>query len=343
MGTTVVISDQGVVQTSGATSLTVNGPVTMLEADEVPDDALVVGVSMMGAPTVMVEKLPSGGEHREALNALSEFLGEQVSHLVCVEAGGINSMVPFAVSAATNLPLIDADAMGRAFPELQMKLPGLEGINTAPMALADEKGNISVIRTAENRWSERLARALTIEMGCSAATAQLVMRGNDVRRSMSLGTLTRAEAIGSAIRRAQEQHGNPVSAAISAIGGYLLFAGKIVDVLRTTSRGFALGNARIAGIDQWSGSELELDFQNEHLVARRDNQVVATVPDLIAALDNQTGEPVNTEAMRFGLRVSVLGAPCDPRWRSPAGLDVVGPRYFGYNLEYRPVEELVSA
>jgi uncharacterized protein len=67
--------------------------------------------------------------------------------------------------------------------------------------------------------------------------------------------------------------------------------------------------------------------------------VLASVPDLICVLETETGEPVTTEGLRYGLRVSVLGVPCDPRWRTPAGLDLVGPRYFGYDHEYRPVEE----
>ena len=44
------------------------GPVTVLDADEVPDDALVVPSSMMGAPTVMLEKIPSGEEAILAFN-----------------------------------------------------------------------------------------------------------------------------------------------------------------------------------------------------------------------------------------------------------------------------------
>jgi DUF917 family protein len=34
----------------------------------------------------------------------------------------------------------------------------------------------------------------------------------------------------------------------------------------------------------------------------------------------------------------VLAMPCDSRWRSPKGLEVVGPGYFGYPTEFIPVE-----
>jgi DUF917 family protein len=318
------------------------GPVTLLTAEEVDDDALVVAVSMMGAPTVLVEKPPSGEEYRATMSALSDFLGEPITHLTCVEAGGVNSMIPFAAAATLGLPLIDADAMGRAFPELQMKLPGLAGIGTAPMAIADEKGNVCLLQTVANTWSERLARNLTVEMGCSTATSQLIMRGRDVRRSMALGTLTLAERLGSQVRLAQAQHTDPVAAAIEVLGGHLLFEGKVVDVFRLTTNGFGQGEVRLAGLESSHGSILDLDFRNEYLAAKRDGAVVATTPDLIIAVDTLSGEPVNTEALRFGMRLSVMVAPCDDRWRSPAGLELVGPRYFGYDIDYRPCEVLAG-
>ena len=37
------------------------------------------------------------------------------------------------------------------------------------MALADEKGNAALINTVDNRWTERLARALTVDMGVLGA------------------------------------------------------------------------------------------------------------------------------------------------------------------------------
>ena len=88
---------------------------------------------------------------------------------------------------------------------------------------------------------------------------------------------------------------------------------------------------------------LELRFQNEHLVALRDGEIVVSVPDLIIVLDAETGEPITTEELRYGFRVTVIAAPCDARWRSDAGLALTGPRYFGYDLEYVPIEQLVAA
>ncbi len=64
-----------------------------------------------------------------------------------------------------------------------------------------------------------------------------------------------------------------------------------------------------------------------------------TVPDLITILDSERGEPIMTEELRYGFRVTVIGMPCDPRWRSPAGLALAGPDHWGYNVPFVPVEE----
>jgi DUF917 family protein len=232
--------------------------------------------------------------------------------------------------------------MGRAFPEIQMVTPTLYGIAATPMAIADEKGNASIINTMDNHWTERLARTICIEMGTTAMIACYPMTGRQVKESMVVGTLTRAERIGQTIRRARQQHDNPIEAVREVIGGFELFRGKVADVQRRTETGFARGEATFQGTDGWDGSELTLRFQNEHLLAVRDGNVVASVPDLITVLDAETGEPVTTEGLRYGFRVVVLGIPCDPKWRTVDGLALVGPRYFKYDIQYVPVEQLAE-
>jgi DUF917 family protein len=320
-----------------------HGPVTLVDAAEVPGDAIVVQSAMMGAPTVMVEKLPRGDEVVNALMGLQDFLGRRVTHVVCGEAGGVNSTIPFVVAARAGLPLIDADGMGRAFPELQMLVPGMLGIPATPMVVADEKGNTVLLRTTGNRWTERLARTATIEMGCTALIACYVMNGQQVRDTMVLGTLTLCQDLGRLIASARAAHTDPVQAVAQRLRGHTVFRGRVTDIERRTETGFARGRAILAGLGQDGGSQLQLNFQNEHLVAIRDGEVVVSVPDLIIVLDSESAEPITTEEIRYGFRVSVVAAPCDPRWRTDDGLALVGPGYFGYDFPYIPVEERLSA
>jgi DUF917 family protein len=317
------------------------GPVSLVAAADLPDDAVVFPVAMMGAPTVMVEKIPTTDQIGASISLLSRYLGRPVTHVACAEVGGVNSMVPIVAASQLGLPLVDVDLMGRAFPELQMVLPTLAGLPGTPMSIADEKGNVGILDTVDNPWSERLARVMTIEMGCSAIISNVVLSGAEVKEHTVLGSLSWCRRIGTAVEQARRERRSAVDAVVEAVGGRLVFTGKVTDVARRTATGFARGTATLAPLSaprsEASSETLELEFQNEHLLATRHRGGQATIevstPDLIIVLDAETGEPITTEALRFGQRVSVLGAPCDERWHSEAGLALVGPRYFGYDTD----------
>jgi DUF917 family protein len=103
--------------------------------------------------------------------------------------------------------------------------------------------------------------------------------------------------------------------------------------------GFARGEAVFEGLEEYKGSILKIRFQNENLVAIRDGEIVASVPDLITVLEVETGLPVTTEGLRYGYRTVVIGMPCNEKWRTEEALKVVGPKYFGYDIDYIPIEE----
>jgi DUF917 family protein len=308
-----------------------HGPVPVVALEDVPDDAVAVAVAMMGAPTVMLEKLPSAEQFATAVHALAEYRHITPTHIVCIEIGGVNSTSPIVAAAELGLPVIDADGMGRAFPEIQMVLPTLYGLSSAPMAIADEKGNQLIVDTIDNTWAERLARTAVVEMGCSAITAQFALSGADLKRSFVPGGLSLCTRLGTAIEQARAGNLDPVAAVAGVLGGRILGEGKVVDIERRTTAGFARGLAHIAGTGAAGTSEIELSFQNEHLMVTRDGRVETTAPDLIIVLDTETGEPITTEALRYGQRVRVVTAPADPRWHSPEAHRLAGPEYFHYD------------
>ncbi|MCA9859054.1 MAG: DUF917 domain-containing protein [Thermomicrobiales bacterium] len=314
-----------------------HGPVQLIDPTDLDPDALVLPVGMMGAPTVMVEKLPGGLELTKATETLEAFLGEPATAVMATEAGGINSTLAMIVAVARGIPLVDADLVGRAFPELQMCTPTLYGTQACPMALADDKDNASILQASNNRWAERLARTMTIEMGCWSLIALYPMRGRQVAVECVQHTPSTLIAIGAASRTARVDNHDPIDAICAVTKGIRLWSGKVVDVARKTVGGFARGEVHISALD--NDRTLIVGFQNEFLVATSGDEVLATTPDLISMLDLETGEPITTEGLRYGHRVAVIGIPGDERWRTPAGLEVVGPSYFGYDIPFIPLEE----
>ncbi len=320
------------------------GPITMLSVDEVADDDLIVPIAMMGAPTILCEKGINGNEYQVLYDMVSQFYGKKIKAFMPIEAGGVNSMLPFAAAARLNLPLIDADGMGRAFPELQMVTFTMGGISATPMALTDEKGNTCMFKTITNKWTEELARAVTMSCGGSVCVSLYALDGAALKKYGIRDIVTRSQEIGEAIRLIQsaDDMQSAEEQFKKVTQGHILFRGKIVDVLRETKGAFNLGDVVLEGISEFKGNQAKVSFQNENLVAFVNDQVKATTPDLISLVDSETFYPVTTDAVKYGKRVFVVAMPCDDMWRTPAGLELVGPKYFGYDAEYVPVEERVA-
>ncbi|MDA8206766.1 MAG: DUF917 domain-containing protein [Thermaerobacter sp.] len=313
------------------------GPVRLADAEELPDEGLVVPAAMMGAPTVMVEKIPNGREIETAVATLEKILDKTAVAVMTIEAGGINSMIPLAVAAQMNLPVIDGDSMGRAFPELQMTSFHVFGLKATPMALVDEKGNSLVIDAIDNPWTERLARTATVAVGGASIIALYPMTGRAAKRSMVRGTLTKAMDIGHLLGRSRRSREEKLNVLREQHGAVELFTGKVVDVERRSGDGFARGTVSCIGLGAYADRVLRIEFQNENLIAMCDGRVVATVPDLICVADRETLMPITTEGLMYGQRIVAFGLPCDPVWLTEKGMETVGPHYFGYEIDYVPL------
>ncbi|GGJ98216.1 hypothetical protein GCM10007063_20670 [Lentibacillus kapialis] len=317
-----------------------HGPVNVLDITEIEDDDVIVPSAMMGAPTVMVEKIPSGDEALHAFRSLENVLNKQIKATMPIEAGGVNSLLPIALAASTGLPIVDGDGMGRAFPELQMVTFYLNGVSTTPMVLADEKGNSAVLNTVNGKWAEKIARSATMEMGGSIMNAIYPMNGKQVKDSSIYRTLTLEEKIGRTIKEAKSDKKNPIDEVLELLGGLKLFSGKVTDIDRKTDGGFVRGMATIEGLDYYKDNYAYLEFQNENLFIKTEQEILCMTPDLICVLDTETALPITTEGLRYGARATVIGIAADNKWRTEKGIDVAGPRYFGYDYDFIPVETL---
>jgi DUF917 family protein len=340
--------DPQIGQTLVAEAMRGGGPIRLLDKDDLDDDSFVIPTAMMGAPSVLVERLPRGTEPVDALRALERHLGRRATATMPIESGGINSTIPLLVAAHLGIPVVDADGMGRAFPELQMETFSIYGVRGSPLAIADERGHTAIIDTAsDDRKMESWARELTVRMGGVGYIAEYAMTAADVQRTAIPRTLSLALRLGRTLREARERHADPVVALAEALSetpyghGLIVFEGKVIDVHRRTVGAFNRGSAKITGFD--GHGSCEIDFQNEYLVARVDGRTKVVVPDLIAILHQETGEPITAETLRYGQRVRVFGISTPAIMRTPEALAVFGPAAFGVGEEFVPCERLAEA
>lgn len=313
------------------------GPQPVLDPFALADEALVCVAGSIGAPTVSIEKLPEGTEMARALRLLEEHIGRQFDAVAIAEIGGANSMQPLIAGLQTGIPTVDSDSMGRAFPEIQMSsyLFGSDA-TVAPYAMVDAADNAAVVPgAASDLWGERIARNIAVSMGARAGLVACVMSGAQLKAAGVHYTLSLAHHLGTKAIEAQRQKSDVPQMVADVLDGQVLFRGKITDVNRRTTKGFARGWVRI---DCFSNDDrLEIEFQNELLIARINGEVAVTTPDLICIVTEEEGEPVTTEVLRYGTRVAVIAVPAPAQLKSEAALAVVGPGAFGYDVAFRPL------
>ena len=312
--------------------------VQLMPASDLADDDQVAVVANVGAPLVGLERLTDSRTIARAVSLMEEHTGLRFRGVMALEIGGGNGVRPLMAAAHLKRPVIDSDTMGRAYPEAQMTSVAVGGLRPWPVSTVDVRGLEAIVGKVPTwKWLERVARKICVEYGSAAATCQAPRTGAEVKTWGIHGTTTKAIAIGHAVREAQRKHEDPCAAILSVEPGKLLYKGKVMDVERRTTEGFLRGRVRFDGMDEWRGSAMEINFQNEWIVAWRDGEPVAMSPDLICVLDSVSGEAVGTETIRYGQRVTVIALPPPEVFLSEKGLQHVGPRAFGYDIDFRSV------
>ena len=309
--------------------------IDLMPPEDLADDDLVAVVSNMGAPLVGQERLTDSRNMARAVTLMEEYLGREFRAIMSVEIGGNNGIQPLLAAAHLGKPVVDADAMGRAYPEAQMTSFAVGDLKPWPLSLVDPRGVEGIVaRVPSWKWMERLSRKMCVEVGSIASTCKAPRTGREVKDWGIPHTTTQAIALGAAIRAAQREHRDPIAAILEAEGGVLLFRGKVADVARRTTEGFLRGTATLDGLEGWAGQRFVLAFQNEWAVGWLDGVARVMTPDLICVLDSVSGEAIGTETLRYGQRVTVIALRGPAVFRTPRGLEFVGPRAFGYDIDF---------
>ncbi|MBP8295796.1 MAG: DUF917 domain-containing protein [Burkholderiales bacterium] len=312
--------------------------VDLIDIDELDDDDAIAVVSVMGAPLVILERLVDSKLIARAVSAMEEHLGRKFRAVMAIEIGGGNGMQPLLAAAHLGIPVVDADAMGRAYPEAQMTSFAVGDLSPSPLTSIDPRGSeVIIARTPTWKWMERVSRKICTEFGSLAATCKAPRTGAEVRKWGIPRTTSKAIRLGRAVAEANRRHADPIAAVLNAESGIRLFAGKIVEVERRTTEGFLRGRTVIEGLGEDRGGKVEINFQNEWVVVWRDGRPVVSTPELICVLDSESGEAIGTETIRYGQRATVIALPASAVFLSPRGLDHVGPRAFGYDIDFKSV------
>ncbi|NJD18158.1 MAG: DUF917 family protein [Gemmatimonadetes bacterium] len=291
---------------NGLRALEVGEP-RLVPLGELDPEALVVTVSMVGAPAAP-ERFVRPEDFVEAVTVLNERLGGRIGALIASENGGTASLNGWLQSALTGIPVADAACDGRAHPTGVM---GSMGLDLDPAYLSIQcavGGNPAIGRRVRTVVEgalgacDRLVRDASVAAGGLVAVARNPVAPAFVSENGAPGAITQAMALGEVILATRPEGGEAVAAALAAeTGGRSLARGPGRDYLLRTVGGYDVGQLHVA--------DVEFTFWNEYMTAERGGERLATFPDLVSTLDAATGDPVVTAELADGRELVVLAVP----------------------------------
>lgn len=304
------------------------GPVPLIKVEDLPGDATIACISMMGSTEdFILDNLPEGNGIRTALQQMEKEIGRKVDAIMPIEVGGFNLFTPLVAANLFGIPVVDADSLGRAFPELQMTTFLVDGIFPTPITAGNEKGEAFTLQPSDPFEYEREARKLTIlQEDRLLSLVDFCVTGQQVKESALPKAFSKSLEIGYQLEEPSHL-------------GYEIFQGWISKVNKNPEKtGFLEGNLTIQGWGNYENKTMEINFKNEYLLATSDGKLKATTPDIITLLADH--RPITTDQIAENQVVTVIVLPSPKKWRTPKGLQLVGPRYFGFGFDYLPIEKL---
>lgn len=329
-------------------------PLGWVAAENVPDDVWTVTVGLHGSiaplsPETLAEIRNKGLTEAQdewylvkAVKELGISLGMDFGCVVSGELGPASVADTLAVGARLGVPVVDGDYIGRAVPEETQSTYCLYGKNSNLFAGVDRWGNSVFVKNAVNTHSlERMAKMLAVASYGDIAVATTPLLAEEMKRIIVPGTLTQCLEIGRAIRQARINGENPIDKALETINGWRLFDGKVVKLETEDRDGYYFGIAEITGIGVHAGQTLKVWFKNENQVTWLNGVPWICSPDLVSLVYREDGRGIYNGELKEGDEVVAIGIEGVEAFRTEAGLKLAGPRHFGFDIDYRPIEDLV--
>jgi DUF917 family protein len=314
----------------------------LVAPEELPDDAFVASVGGIGPvdPSGTLTTTEFQGESdpsASALATLSEYAGVSLSAVMTAELGAEALAEAWIAAVDLDLPLIDADPVGRAVPQMQITLFNLAGVAPTPQAVVTEFGDrIIVADAATEERLEAMLRALACAGGRLVFSAHHLSRVADARLVVVPNAVSTCERIGRALRGARQRGQDAAAALASEGGGEVRFRGQLISATSEEKDGFTIGETRLATKEDCP-SEYRIWLKNENLVAWRDGVPDVTAPDVITLVDEHGEILLNPCLEEAGKEIAVVALPAPSAWLSPEGLALLGPKPFGFNIDYVPL------
>ena len=284
-------------------------------------------------------RLPEAQENFYILcmKQMEAYMGKELKAVISTELGGHNTATALYCGAIADKLIVDGDPAGRSVPGLQHSTYYLHNVPMCPISVMNKFGEGAVVTSVfDDERAEDLVRALAVVSQNIVAVMDHVNTAEVLKNAVIRGAISQSEAIGKAFLTAKAQGGDFVSAVTEAGKGKPMFRGVVTKSTYETRDGFTFGDTEIRGAGEYAGHTLRVWYQNENIISWLDGEIFVTVPDLICLFDLDEKMPQLNPYAREGENVAVIALPAPNEWTTQRGLEIFGPRFFGYDVDYTP-------
>jgi len=320
--------------------------VRFVQLESLSSDSVVASPYFVGsvAPVRAMKKVkPKVSNPTEvAFAQLESVLGRKITAVTATELGGLNTAVALCIGTQLGLPIVDGDLVGRAAPELNQSTALLSNVSMAPGAIATETGNVVIVRDYGSIDDyEATARHQSVVAGNYAAVVDTPMTANQARKAILPGTISLCHRLGEMVVKARTKGEDPTEAIVRTLNGWRLFEGRVSSYKWRNEGGFLKAELSMSGAGDFKGHRLKSRILNEHIMVWRDEKPAVMPPDLMT-LVRKDGRAVANGELRVGMSLTAIAAKAPGVWRTSKGLELFGPKHFGYSYGYVPVEKLLE-
>jgi uncharacterized protein len=280
----------------------------------------------------------------KAVQELEKSKQIELGALIAGELGGSNTPAPLDTAARLNKVLIDGDFAGRAIPELTQATPCVKNKSICPLVMCDLWGNVIIIESTVNfKMVEEYGRSIVTVTNQMTGNVGFLMKVKELKEVIISGTLTDSFSVGKSIRETREASPqDPIGKAVELIKGYLLFKGILTKREYEDKKGFMFGTHIFEGLDEFQGHTFKIWFKNENHVTWLDHKPYVCSPDIVTVVALEDCEPMTNTYLQIGQKVAIIGKP-HKKYRIKGDIHLLSPKHFGFDIEWKPMEQLLKA
>ena len=281
------------------------GTPILCSVDEIPDDALVVTVTAIGAPGAVNWEI----QPRDYVNALKLVMERSPGPIVAVltaQNGASTTINGWIQSAMLGVKVLDAAGDVRAHPTGKLggmgltERPGYVTVQAVAGGNRKLHGELRLVVEGSIVTTSNVLRDVSVRVGGFIAAARNPVEAAWVKKHAAIGAITYALDLGRAMREAENSGaGAVIEATCAQTGGSILTSGpaRITNPLRTQG-GFDHGAFTVNG--------LSLRYLNEYMTVDKGDKRLATYPDVITTLSLKTGRPATISEINEGDEIAVF-------------------------------------